>query len=100
MAIWFWDVLEEMTSDERAGVLRFTTGCPRVPLDGFDPEFTLVCNQEMSPDALPRAHTCFNKLVLPPYTLRTKDAGKDMGRAHLRKQLLTASQFALGFGLT
>lgn len=91
---WFWDILEEMSVEKRQSVLRFATGCPTVPLDGFDPEFTLVCNQELSPEALPRAHTCFNKLVLPPYTLH------ENGIDQLRKKLSIAIEHGVGFGLT
>ena len=91
---WFWDILEEMSVEKRQAVLRFATGCPTVPLDGFDPEFTLVCNQELSPEALPRAHTCFNKLVLPPYTLH------ENGINQLREKLLLAIEHGVGFGLT
>ena len=94
LVAWFWELLEEMNVEQRQAVLRFSTGCPTVPLDGFDPEFTLVCNQEMSPESLPRSHTCFNKLVLPPYTLHGR------GIDQFREKLLIAIQHGLGFGLT
>ena len=32
-----------MAMETKQALLRFATGCPTVPLDGFDPEFTLVC---------------------------------------------------------
>ena len=83
-----------MEMETRQSILRFATGCPTVPLDGFDPEFTLVCNQEMSLDALPRAHTCFNKLVLPPYSLH------EQGKEQLKLKLFQALEYGLGFGLT
>ena len=91
---WFWEILEDMEMETRQSILRFATGCPTVPLDGFDPEFTLVCNQEMSLDALPRAHTCFNKLVLPPYSLH------EQGKEQLKLKLFQALEYGLGFGLT
>lgn len=37
-------------------------GTSRVPLDGFDPAFTLSQSEHLV-DALPTAHTCFNHLV-------------------------------------
>eukprot|EP00946_MAST-07B_sp_MAST-7B-sp1_P002302 g2302.t1 len=91
---WFWDILEDMSVEQRQNVLQFATGCPCVPLDGFDPEFTLVCNQELSPEALPRAHTCFNKLVFPPYTLHER------GIQQMREKLLIAIEHSVGFGLS
>ena len=52
---------------ERGAVLRFVTGTSRVPLDGFDPLFT-VSSTTAGDDALPSTHTCFNQLVLPIYS--------------------------------
>ena len=95
LALWFWEILETMAMETKQALLRFATGCPTVPLDGFDPEFTLVCNQELSPEALPRAHTCFNKLVLPPYSLH------EQGKAQLEQKLRQALEYGVvGFALT
>jgi hypothetical protein len=92
---WFWEILESMDTETRQAILRFATGCPTIPLDGFDPEFTLVCNQQLSPEALPRAHTCFNKLVLPPYSLH------EDGKAQFEQKLKQAVEYGtVGFGLT
>lgn len=56
-------------------VLAFATGAHNVPLDGFDPAFTITMSM-LPESALPTAHTCFNQLVLPAYrrlqTLREK----------------------------
>jgi len=62
----FWEAFESMTQDNRRQILKFATGASRVPLDGFDPMFTIT-RSEFDKDALPTAHTCFNQLVLPPY---------------------------------
>ena len=71
----FWEAMESLSHDERGAVLRFVTGTSRVPLDGFDPVFTLSPATAGS-EALPTTHTCFNQLVLPGYSsteeLRTK----------------------------
>ena len=48
--------------------LKFVTGTSRVPLDGYDPPFTLTEGVDMIADSLPRAHTCFNQLVIPCYS--------------------------------
>ena len=63
----FWEAMKEWTIKERGEVLRFVTGTSRVPLDGFDPVFTITKASEGGKNALPSAHTCFNQLVLPEY---------------------------------
>ena len=85
---WFWELMEgEFDDRERAAVLRFATGLPRVPLDGFDPPFTIAKADLHSSDTpadrrteasmqLPRSHTCFNQLALPPYPSREMLAEK------------------------
>lgn len=64
---WFWKALEAFTEEQRGMFLKFCTGTSRVPLDGFEPPFTVTLGSDMTPDALPRSHTCFNQIVLPPY---------------------------------
>lgn len=63
----FWVTFDLLTQEQRRAVLKFATGASRVPLDGFDPTFTLT-RSEFDRHALPTSHTCFNQLVLPPYT--------------------------------
>ena len=33
--IWFWEVVEEMTEEDRARLLCFTCGSARIPAEGF-----------------------------------------------------------------
>ena len=63
----FWTAFTTMSDADRQNLLRFVTGTCRVPLDGFDPPFTLTPS-DMGENALPMAHTCFNQLVLPGYS--------------------------------
>lgn len=63
----FWTAFQTMDDGERQDLLRFVTGTCRIPLDGFDPPFTLTPS-DMDETALPMSHTCFNQLVLPPYS--------------------------------
>jgi hypothetical protein len=102
VCVWFWALMERDAAGEtrdagartggalgaegRAAVLRFVTGSPRIPLDGLDPPFCLS-GTESGDDSLPRAHTCFNRLVLPAY-----------GTAELLEQKLRyACENAVGF---
>ncbi|CAI5714766.1 unnamed protein product [Hyaloperonospora brassicae] len=75
---WFWDVLASFTDDQRARLLQFTTGCSRVPVEGFRAltsasgivhPFTLQMVPLGTPPLgmCPRAHTCFNRIDLPVY---------------------------------
>ena len=89
----FWSVLEELDGEQRARCLQFVTGLSRLPPEGFVgllPRFELVINSGADPSRLPTAHTCFNRLDLPPY--RTKAALAD-------KLLLAISEGAGTFGL-
>jgi E3 ubiquitin-protein ligase HUWE1 len=63
----FWIAFQTMGDKDRQDLLRFVTGTCRIPLDGFDPPFTLTPS-DMDASALPMAHTCFNQLVLPTYS--------------------------------
>jgi hypothetical protein len=71
--IWFWKAVENMDSENRARLLQFVTGTSRVPMNGFGelqgsngPQ--KFCIKKLgNPDALPRSHTCFNRIDLPPY---------------------------------
>ncbi|XP_072471987.1 E3 ubiquitin-protein ligase NEDD4-like isoform X2 [Notamacropus eugenii] len=70
---WFWKAVLMMDSEKRIRLLQFVTGTSRVPMNGFaelhgsnGPQFFTV-EQWGTPEKLPRAHTCFNRLDLPPY---------------------------------
>jgi len=82
--VWFLEVLEEMPQDQRRRVLRFITGSSRVPLGGFrnlQPSTMEITYYGYATDMhMPKTHTCFNQIELPPYT--TKEA--------LRQKLIQA----------
>ncbi|XP_064013633.1 E3 ubiquitin-protein ligase NEDD4 isoform X1 [Pogoniulus pusillus] len=70
---WFWKAVIMMDSEKRIRLLQFVTGTSRVPMNGFaelygsnGPQLFTV-EQWGTPEKLPRAHTCFNRLDLPPY---------------------------------
>jgi hypothetical protein len=60
----------------RAALLKFTTGTSKVPLEGFAGlrgageihRFCIHSTAADDLDSLPQAHSCFNRLDLPPYT--------------------------------
>ncbi|KHN79903.1 E3 ubiquitin-protein ligase HECW2 [Toxocara canis] len=70
---WFWNTVYAMTNADRLKLLQFVTGTSSIPYEGFralrgssgPKRFTI--EKWGSEDSLPRAHTCFNRLDLPPY---------------------------------
>ncbi|KAM4743572.1 E3 ubiquitin-protein ligase NEDD4-like [Anableps anableps] len=70
---WFWKTVLLMDAEKRIRLLQFVTGTSRVPMNGFaelygsnGPQLFTI-EQWGTSDKLPRAHTCFNRLDLPPY---------------------------------
>ncbi|CAK1549841.1 unnamed protein product [Leptosia nina] len=71
--VWFWQFVRQMDNEKRARLLQFVTGTCRVPVGGFaelmgsnGPQ--RFCIEKVGKDTwLPRSHTCFNRLDLPPY---------------------------------
>merc|ERR1719319_812862 len=70
---WFWQFVKEMDNEKRSRLLQFVCGTCRVPVGGFG---ELVgsngpqkfCIEKVGKEKwLPRSHTCFNRLDLPPY---------------------------------
>eukprot|EP00048_Salpingoeca_helianthica_P021412 m.12124 g.12124 ORF g.12124 m.12124 type:complete len:765 (+) comp5958_c0_seq1:129-2423(+) len=64
----FWDIVAEMTPQQRTQLLAFTTASAALPPGGFsslNPKFTLEAMMNGPPGALPVAHACFCVLELP-----------------------------------
>ncbi|RZF35830.1 hypothetical protein LSTR_LSTR008936 [Laodelphax striatellus] len=70
---WFWRVLLSFNNEMRSRLLQFVTGTSRVPMNGFKELYgsngpqMFTIEKWGTPDNYPRAHTCFNRLDLPPY---------------------------------
>lgn len=66
---WYWEVVKELSREDRANLLHFITGSSRLPASGFaglSPKMSISVSGDVQ--HLPQAHTCSNNLVLPPYT--------------------------------
>ncbi|XP_055001905.1 NEDD4-like E3 ubiquitin-protein ligase WWP2 [Sorex araneus] len=91
---WFWQVVKEMDNEKRIRLLQFVTGTCRLPVGGFaeligsnGPQ--KFCIDKVGKEAwLPRSHTCFNRLDLPPYK----------SYEQLKEKLLYAIEETEGFG--
>jgi E3 ubiquitin-protein ligase NEDD4 len=70
---WFWQCIRSWPPEKKARLLQFTTGTSRVPVNGFkdlqgsDGPRRFTIEKSGDPSGLPRSHTCFNRLDLPPY---------------------------------
>mmetsp|Transcript_27930 Transcript_27930/g.67867 ORF Transcript_27930/g.67867 Transcript_27930/m.67867 type:complete len:3798 (+) Transcript_27930:39-11432(+) len=71
---WFWQIVEDLTQEEKALLVQFVTGTSKVPIQGFK-ELQGVngvqrfqIHKASGSDRLPTAHTCFNQLDLPSYS--------------------------------
>ena len=72
MIDWFWEVLEEMTEEDRVLFMIFVSGrsrLPNHPMD-FNQRFQILL-LDGPLDGLPTAQTCFFQLRLPPYTRKS-----------------------------
>ncbi|XP_018495142.1 E3 ubiquitin-protein ligase NEDD4 [Galendromus occidentalis] len=70
---WFWRLVLSFDNEMRARLLQFVTGTSRLPMNGFKElqgsngpqQFTI--EKWGTVNNLPRSHTCFNRIDLPPY---------------------------------
>ncbi|RLV92016.1 putative E3 ubiquitin-protein ligase HUL5 [Spathaspora sp. JA1] len=89
---YFWQVVEEMTIQERFKLMKFVTSVGRVPLLGFgslNPKFG-IRNSGSEINRLPTTSTCVNLLKLPDY--RNKQV--------LKEKLLYVINIESGFDLS
>lgn len=78
----FWKTIESFDTEKQSRLIQFVTGTSRIPVNGFKDlqgsdgprKFTIEKVGEVS--ALPKAHTCFNRLDLPAYKDRRILEGK------------------------
>uniref|UniRef100_A0A6Q2XM93 E3 ubiquitin-protein ligase n=1 Tax=Esox lucius TaxID=8010 RepID=A0A6Q2XM93_ESOLU len=91
---WFWQLIKEMDNEKRMRLLQFVTGTCRLPVGGFadllgsnGPQ--KFCIEKVGKENwLPRSHTCFNRLDLPPYK----------SYEQLKEKLMFAIEETEGFG--
>jgi atrophin-1 interacting protein 5 (WW domain-containing E3 ubiquitin protein ligase 1) len=92
--IWFWQFVRSLDQEKRSKLLQFVTGTCRVPVGGFSELIgstgpQLFCIERVGKENwLPRSHTCFNRLDLPPYR----------SFEQLAEKLTAAIEMTEGFG--
>lgn len=91
---WFWKCIRSWPAERKSRLLQFATGTSRIPVNGFkdlqgsDGPRRFTIEKSGNPDGLPKSHTCFNRIDLPPY--------KDY--ASLEYKLTLAVEETVGFG--
>ncbi|KAJ3112147.1 NEDD4 E3 ubiquitin-protein ligase [Physocladia obscura] len=91
----FWKMVKDWDNEKKANLLQFVTGTSRIPVNGFkdlqgsDGPRRFCIERTGEIDSLPKSHTCFNRLDLPPY--RTNEV--------LEKKLTMAIELTAGFGV-
>ncbi|KAL2149147.1 hypothetical protein VTH82DRAFT_8495 [Thermothelomyces myriococcoides] len=90
----FWQTVRSWDGEQKSRLLQFTTGTSRIPVNGFKDlqgsdgprRFTIEKAGDIT--NLPKAHTCFNRLDLPPYETLEQ----------LQQKLTLAVEETMGFG--
>ncbi|KAG7164827.1 ubiquitin-protein ligase E3A-like isoform X1 [Homarus americanus] len=85
----FWELVHDMSTEDKKKLLQFTTGSARVPVGGLARLKLIIARQSSDCDRLPTAHTCFNVLLLPEYSSKEK----------LKDRLYKAIKYSQGFGM-
>ncbi|MCO5552380.1 hypothetical protein L7F22_005891 [Adiantum nelumboides] len=91
---WFWECVRAWPPERKSRLLQFATGTSRIPVNGFKDlqgsdgprRFTIEKSGEVT--QLPKSHTCFNRIDLPPYSSKTV----------LEEKLIWAVEETVGFG--
>ncbi|KAK7023720.1 hypothetical protein R3P38DRAFT_2708439 [Favolaschia claudopus] len=92
---WFWKCVRSWPPERKSRLLQFATGTSRIPVNGFkdlqgsDGPRRFTIEKSGDPSQLPKSHTCFNRIDLPPY--------KDY--ASLEQKLTLAVEETVGFGV-
>ncbi|XP_041834256.1 E3 ubiquitin-protein ligase HECW2 isoform X2 [Melanotaenia boesemani] len=92
---WFWAAVERFNNEQRLRLLQFVTGTSSIPYEGFaslrgsNGPRRFCVEKWGKVTSLPRAHTCFNRLDLPPY----------QSFSMLYEKMLTAVEETSTFGL-
>ena len=70
---WFWKCVRSWPPERKSRLLQFATGTSRIPVNGFkdlqgsDGPRRFTIEKSGDPNQLPKSHTCFNRIDLPPY---------------------------------
>jgi E3 ubiquitin-protein ligase NEDD4 len=90
----FWKCIRGWDAEQKSRLLQFATGTSRIPVNGFkdlqgsDGPRRFTVEKAGEPGQLPKSHTCFNRIDLPPYK----------SYEQLTNKLTIAVEETVGFG--
>ncbi|KAL8802603.1 MAG: hypothetical protein Q9182_003693 [Xanthomendoza sp. 2 TL-2023] len=90
----FWTCVQGWDAEQKSRLLQFATGTSRIPVNGFkdlqgsDGPRRFTIEMSGTKNALPKSHTCFNRLDLPAYD----------NFHELQQKLTIAVEETVGFG--
>lgn len=87
--VWFWEILLDLSHENKIKFLQFSTGSDRSPIGGLGNLELKIAKHGPDTDRLPCSQTCFNYLLVPEYSSKEK----------LREKLMLAIQNNVGFGM-
>ena len=94
--LWFWEFVAALEPEKKSRLLQFVTGTSRVPVNGFrelhgsdGPRKFTIERMTGTTQALPIAHTCFNRIDLADYN----------SKESLSSKLLMAMEETEGFAV-
>nr|KJB57847.1 hypothetical protein B456_009G183200 [Gossypium raimondii] len=89
---WFWEIVREMSADQRKQLLFFWTSVKYLPVEGFRCLASRLYIYKTSEpcDYLPSSHTCFYRICFPPYP--------SMGEMRKRLNVITQEHIRCSFG--
>ncbi|ORX35319.1 hypothetical protein BD324DRAFT_632323 [Kockovaella imperatae] len=91
---WFWKIVKAWPAERKSRLLQFSTGTSRIPVNGFkdlqgsDGPRRFTIEKAGEAHMLPKSHTCFNRIDLPPYPSYDQ----------LEQKLTIAVEETMGFG--
>ncbi|ORY52963.1 hypothetical protein BCR33DRAFT_675135 [Rhizoclosmatium globosum] len=68
----FWEIVHDMSIEEKKRLLFFTTGSDRAPVGGLGNLSFVIARNGPDSDRLPTSHTCYNVLLLNEYATKEK----------------------------
>ncbi|MFS8025879.1 putative HECT domain-containing protein [Helianthus anomalus] len=89
---WFWEIVGEMTAEQRKVLLFFWTSLKHLPVEGFGglASKLYIYKSNDSIDLLPSSHTCFYRICFPSYP--------SLEVMRQRLNIITQDHVGCGFG--
>jgi HECT-domain (ubiquitin-transferase) len=87
---WFWSIVRELSTEYKRRLLTFVTATDRIPVSGLESVTFKIQRNGVAIDdkRLPGSHTCYQTLMLPPYS----------SKEIMREKLMIALDNDRGFG--